>query len=76
MKKILLLATGGTIACKPYNNGLSPVLDGHELLSYLDDISAFCEVDVRQVFNLDSTNMTYKHWLKIASIIKDRKSVV
>lgn len=71
MKKILLLATGGTIACKPYNNGLSPVLDGHELLSYLDDISAFCEVDVRQVFNLDSTNMTYKHWLKIASIIKD-----
>ncbi len=71
MKKILLLATGGTIACKPYSNGLSPVLDGHELLSYLDDISAFCEVDVRQVFNLDSTNMTYKHWLKIASIIKD-----
>jgi L-asparaginase len=72
MKKILLIATGGTIACKMNHEGLSPALDGKELLSYLDDISEICEVDCMQLFNLDSTNMTYRHWQKVASLIKDK----
>lgn len=72
MKKILLLATGGTIACKPNNDGLTPQLDGKELLSYLEDISDICTVDVIQIYNLDSTNMTYNHWKNVASIIKDK----
>ncbi len=72
MKKILLIATGGTIACKFNSDGLSPQLDCDELLSYLDDISGFCEVDSVQLFNLDSTDMTYEHWSKIASLIKEK----
>lgn len=72
MKKILLIATGGTIACKFNDNGLAPALDGDELLSYLDDLSYLCTVDCIQLFNLDSTNMTYSHWAKVAKTIKDK----
>ncbi|MCQ2797162.1 MAG: asparaginase [Bacilli bacterium] len=72
MKKILLIATGGTIACKVNDNGLAPALDGDELLSYLDDLSDLCTVDCIQLFNLDSTNMTYSHWAKVAKTIKDK----
>ena len=72
MKKILLIATGGTIACKKENNGLIPSLDCNELLSYLDDISSICKIKCIQLFNLDSTNMTYKNWSKIATLIKDK----
>ncbi len=72
MKHILLIATGGTIACKPRQDGLSPQLDGKELLSYLDDISLICDVDCIQLFNLDSTNMTYLHWQKVAQLIQEK----
>lgn len=69
MKKILLIATGGTIACKNKNDGLTPLISSKELLSYLDDLSSICEVDNIQLFNLDSTNLTYRHWEKLASVI-------
>ncbi len=72
MKHILLIATGGTIACKIKNDGLQPALDCQELLSYLDDLSDICHVDAIQLFNLDSTNMTYDHWSKIAAVIKEK----
>ena len=72
MKNILLIATGGTIACKTKQDGLKPELDCKELLSYLDDLSDICHVDAIQLFNLDSTNMTYQHWSKIASLIKEK----
>ena len=34
MKKLLLIATGGTIACCETENGLSPALSGTELLQF------------------------------------------
>ena len=37
MKKILLIATGGTIASKYTESGLSPQLTADELLSYIPD---------------------------------------
>ncbi len=72
MKKILLIATGGTIACKVKETGLAPELDGDELLSYLDDLSDICTVECVQMFNLDSTNMTYANWAEIARTIKNK----
>ena len=74
MKKILLIATGGTIACKVQENGLAPELDGAELLSYLDDLSDICTIECVQLFNLDSTNMTYREWAKVAGVIKEKYS--
>lgn len=43
-KKILLLATGGTIASKKSENGLKPQITPEELLEYIPQIKEFCEV--------------------------------
>ena len=35
MKKILVIATGGTIACKRTEGGLTPLITSEDLLSYI-----------------------------------------
>ena len=75
MKKILLIATGGTIASKSGEQGLAPALGSEELLSYVPEIKSFCEVDAVQIFNIDSTNVTPEHWLKIAKTIRENYEI-
>lgn len=70
MKKILLLATGGTIATKHTENGLIPQLTSQELLSCIPEIAHLCQVDAIQLFNLDSTNLNPAHWISIAQAIQ------
>lgn len=70
MKKILMLGTGGTIACKRGESGLKPLLTSDELLSYVPGARKFCQADSLQVLNIDSTNMQPKHWLMIADTIE------
>ena len=70
MKKILLLATGGTIACKSTENGLSPLMSSEELMSYVPEALQFCSVDSVQLMNIDSTNMHPDCWLVIAAEIE------
>lgn len=70
MKRILLLGTGGTIACKCGEEGLSPLLQGEELLGYVPAARDFCEVETRQILNLDSTNMHPRHWQLLAGAIE------
>ncbi len=70
MKKILMIATGGTIASKNAGKGLSPVITPEELLSYVPEIAEKCAVETVSPFNLDSTNVYYKHWLALAEIIR------
>ena len=36
MKKILIIATGGTIACSDSGDGLKPSYDVNDLLSYIN----------------------------------------
>jgi L-asparaginase len=71
MKKILLIATGGTIASKTGALGLAPAIDSNGLLSYVSEIKEYCEADTLQIFNIDSTNVTPEHWLEIAKTIKE-----
>ncbi len=71
MKRILLIATGGTIASKRGENGLKPLITSEELLSYVPAARAFCHIDALQLLNLDSTNMHPKHWLQIAAAIEE-----
>lgn len=71
MKKIMMLGTGGTIACKRSNTGLKPVITSGELLSYVPDAQKFCQADSLQILNIDSTNMQPKHWLLIAQALND-----
>ena len=63
MKKILLIATGGTIASKYTSEGLCPQISSEELLSYVPTARKFCEIDTIQPFNLDSTNINASQWL-------------
>lgn len=70
MKKILMLGTGGTIACKRGESGLKPLLTSDELLSYVPDALEFCQADSIQVLNIDSTNMCPDHWLTIEKAIE------
>lgn len=69
-KKILMLATGGTIASKRSDSGLKPLLTSEELLSFVPDVKKFCQVDTLQILNIDSTNMQPHHWLIIAEAIE------
>lgn len=71
MKKILLIATGGTIASKTTGNSLSPSITSAELLSFVPELQSICQIDTLQLFNLDSTNICQPHWSRIASTIHD-----
>lgn len=70
MKKILMLGTGGTIACKRGEAGLKPLLTSEELLSYVPDTAGLCQIDSLQILNIDSTNMQPAHWLLIAETLE------
>ena len=71
MKRILLIGTGGTIACKRSADGLRPVITSDELLSFVPSCREYCQVDTRQIFNIDSTNIQPRHWLDITSAIEE-----
>lgn len=71
MKKILLIGTGGTIASKKTTTGLTPAMLSDEILEYVPSIKQLCEVKTEQIFNIDSTNMTPMHWIRIAEHVRD-----
>ncbi|QSX04739.1 asparaginase [Sedimentibacter sp. zth1] len=71
MKKILLIATGGTIASKNCGGGLAPAITSEELISYIPEIKEICKVDTIQVLNIDSTNLQPEYWLIIVNAIKE-----
>ena len=71
MKKILLIATGGTIASKYTKSGLSPGINAKELLSFVPEASEFCRIETVQPFNLDSTNICWVQWLQLTELIRD-----
>lgn len=71
MKRILVLATGGTIASKDAGRGLAPALTGGDLLAFVPEAAALCELDVSQVMNIDSTNMDPAGWLTLAGALRD-----
>ncbi len=72
MKKILLLATGGTIASRPTAaGGLAPAITSEELLACVPELADLCKVSAVQVFNLDSTNVGPAQWQSIVRCIKE-----
>jgi L-asparaginase len=72
LKKILLIATGGTIASKHTENGMAPALSPDELMTYVPEVQEFCEVDTIQLFSMDSTNMGPEQWLTLAKTIEQK----
>ena len=70
-KKILLITTGGTIASKQTENGLSPGTNCQELLEYIPGVAAICQVDAVQILSIDSTNIQPEYWLLMAKTIRE-----
>ena len=69
-RKILLLATGGTIASLLSDHGLRPGLDAEQILAFVPEALAQCEVEAIQICNIDSTNMNPEIWKQIACAIE------
>lgn len=72
MKKILIVATGGTIASMPQEDGLAPELSGQDLIQRVPELKGLCDITTVQPMNIDSTNMRPRDWLTIASVIAER----
>lgn len=71
-KKILLLATGGTIASKRSEDGLKPLISSESILEYIPGVLEFCDVDTMQILNIDSTNMEPCHWKTMVHVIREK----
>ena len=71
MKKVLMIATGGTIASKDSGQGLTPAITSEEILGYVPAIGELCQVEAIQLMNLDSTNITPSHWLEMARAVEE-----
>ena len=63
MKKILLLATGGTIASRATPHGLRPALTAEDMRAA---VGAADSIEICDLLSLDSTNIAPSHWQTIA----------
>ena len=70
MKHILLIATGGTIACEDAGAGLTPRLSSSDLMALVPELNSICKADAIQLMNLDSTNISSSHWLEMAACVQ------
>ena len=68
-KRILFVATGGTIASEMTAFGLKPGVSAEALLQAVPAIAGLCDVDSEQLYDLDSTDIGPEHWLGIARVI-------
>ncbi|RIV23202.1 asparaginase [Alicyclobacillaceae bacterium I2511] len=69
MHRLLLIATGGTIASVQSHHGLTPGIGALELETYLGQLSHQCSTDSMNLFHIDSTNMQPEYWVKIAETV-------
>ncbi len=69
-KKILILGFGGTIAMVPDTNGtLRPAKSIEEILKIVPSLGEMADVTVKQLINLDSTNLNQHHWITLIDAI-------
>ena len=65
--RLLILATGGTIACLPDENGLSPAFHAKDLLDFVSCDSE--DIVCRDLFSLDSSNIQPEEWQDMAQTV-------
>lgn len=61
-----MLSTGGTIASVPSEEGLVPAVSGDDMLRLIPELGEVCEVDCKEILNLDSTNIQPEEWAIMA----------
>lgn len=66
--RLLLVATGGTIACKPTPDGLSPALKAEDMLGFIECPPA--DIECMDLLNMDSSNIQPEEWLVMSRAIR------
>ena len=68
LPRVIILSTGGTIASQydPEQGGLVPALTGDQLVEAVPELAELARIDVEQISNIGSPDMTPEIWLKIA----------
>ena len=72
MKKILLITTGGTIACSDTNSGRTPESSAAELLESVKELPENVQIDCFSPFCKDSTDMSPREWTALAKHIREK----
>ena len=76
MKRLLLLATGGTIAgcaddSATLNEYTAGVLGGDALMAAVPQLQDLVTISVEQVANVDSADLLFAHWRALVGRIRD-----
>jgi L-asparaginase len=66
MKKLMILSTGGTIACTQTAAGLVSTLTAQDILSHIPQPAEGIALHAKTIFNLDSSNIQPEEWKVIA----------
>ncbi len=66
MKKVLILATGGTISSRKGDEGMVPQTAPPELMGALEKFGKYYEISYKAILNLDSSNIQAEEWRLIA----------
>jgi len=69
---LLLLTTGGTIATTETEYGPVNEYDPQELLNKVPEVNEFCNITGESVISVDSVNIGYSHWVKLAEKIYEK----
>ena len=69
MKKLMILSTGGTIACTQTKDGLIPTLSADDILAYAPNAAKLGKVETKTILNLDSSNIQPEEWRLIAKAV-------
>ena len=73
LPRVVVLATGGTIASRfdPAIGALAPAVSGTDLLKAVPDLQKIAKVDVEQVANIGSYDMTPEIWRRLSARVND-----
>ena len=70
---VAVLSTGGTIASKqdPAKGGYLPALSGEDLVSAIPAIKKIAQIQVEQISNIPSPDITPEIWLRLAGRVNE-----
>jgi L-asparaginase len=70
---VAVLSTGGTIASKqdPLKGGYLPALSGEELVAAVPAIKKIAQIQVEQISNISSSDMTPAIWIRLAARVNE-----
>jgi L-asparaginase len=70
---VAVFSTGGTIAGKhdPLKGGYLPVLSGEDLIAAVPAIKTIAQIQVEQISNISSSDMTPEIWIRLAARVNE-----